>query len=376
MASLMGGGAERQMGLLLNRLDRAHFDPALSLFEKRGEFLSRLADDVPVSGLGKRSARDAPLMVTRLAKQMREVQPDVVFSKVDYTNVVVALAAWLARSDAALVLGEVSLQSGALQNMSYPALRRALLRWSYPRAASVVVSTPGVARDLEELGVSARFDVVPNMLALAEAQDSAAEQQPHPFDGGGAAVVSAVGRLAAGKGHADLLRAFELLRRRRPCKLLLIGDGPERQSLEALAAQLELGGDVAFMGFVENPHAVVAETDVFVSPSHFESFGNAIVEAMALGVPVVSTRVPAGPEWLIEDRRSGVFANAHDPEDLAQKTELVLDDAQLRAEIAAGGRKAARRFDIPTVVAAYEAVFERVAADRVAGRLAGDRDLA
>ncbi len=120
----------------------------------------------------------------------------------------------------------------------------------------------------------------------------------------------------------------------------------ERERLHALARELDLESRVSFMGFVSNPFGLMAQADVFVSPSHLESFGNVIVEAMAVGVPVVSTRVPCGPGWLVDDRRTGVFAEAHSPSDLANKIGLVLDDASLRRVIVAQAGDLAARHDV------------------------------
>lgn len=362
MASLMGGGAERQMVLTLKHLDRSRFEPTLCLLERQGAFLQDLPADIPVLDLRKRAARDAPLLVVRLARVLREVRPDVVFSKVDYTNVIVALAAALARSSAAVVAGETALQSRALENMSHPAVRRALLRWAYPRAARVVAATPGVVADLSDgLRVKGDYEVIPNMLAVAAAQEAAKRDASHPFADDDVPLAVTAGRLAPGKGQADLLRAFAILADRRRCNLLVLGEGPEQARLEALARELGIADRVAFLGFVQNPHALMARADVFVSPSHAEAFGNAIVEAMAVGTPVVSTRVPAGPEWIIEDRQTGVFAAPRDPDDLAAKIELVLDDPELAAAIASRGRLRAADFEEAEVARRFERLFERLA---------------
>ncbi len=349
------------MMLLLKHLDRSRFDPTLCLLERQGPWLDQMPADVPIIGLHKRSRRDAPLLVARLARILNATRPEVVFSKVDYTNEIVALAALAARSKAALIFGETALQSGALENMSYPPVRRALLRWAYPRATTVVVSTPGVADDLERLGIRGTFEVIPNMLALPTAGDAERQKGPHPFQGVEAPLLVAAGRLARGKGHADLLEALAILLRGRDCNLLVLGDGPERKGIETLARSLGIQDHVAFLGFVDEAHGLMAQADVFVSPSHSESFGNAIVEAMALAVPVVSTRVPAGPEWIIEDNETGVFAEPRNPEDLAHKIAYVLDNREVAERIASEGRLAARRFDIAGVVDAYSALFERAA---------------
>ena len=81
------------------------------------------------------------------------------------------------------------------------------------------------------------------------------------------------------KGHADLLRAVSALAKTRPCNLIVLGEGPDRSRLEAVARELAIESRVAFLGFVSNPFGLMAQADAFVSASHFESFGNVLIEA-------------------------------------------------------------------------------------------------
>jgi glycosyltransferase involved in cell wall biosynthesis len=141
-----------------------------------------------------------------------------------------------------------------------------------------------------------------------------------------------------------------------------VGAGPDRQRLERLARGLGIAEHVIFTGFVSNPFALMRRADVFVSASHAESFGNVIVEAMAAGVPVISTRVPSGPETIISDSETGIFANARDPTDLAAKIASVLSDRRAAQAMAARARAAVARYDVRVVVEQYEDLLERVAA--------------
>jgi glycosyltransferase involved in cell wall biosynthesis len=366
MASLMGGGAERQMSLFLRNADRARVELTLCLLVRSGEFLDDVPDDVPVVGLGKRSAADAPALVARLARVMRTHAPDVVYAKVDYANTIAAMAAAVGRCRAPLVLGEESVQSRALAYMNVAPLRRELLRWSYKRAARVVTPSPGVADDLRgPLRIPAGLlEVIPNMVEVETIRRASREPVELPFARGEVPLVVSAGRLQPMKGQVDLVEAIELLNRRRPVNLLIIGDGPDRPRVEARVADLRIGDRVALPGFVANPFAAMAQADVFVSPSHFESFGNVLVEAMAVGAPIVSTRVPAGPEWLVRDGENGLFAQAHDPADLAARIEDLLDDPLRAQSLAARGRATAREYDVAGVVPRYEELFDAVARGR------------
>ena len=250
-----------------------------------------------------------------------------------------------------------------LPTLNRPKFRRALLRWAYRRATSVVAPSPCVAADLrKEVAVRARrFDVIPNMVELAAIRTAGEERPEHPFSGSDLPLVVTMGRLSPEKGQADLVAAAAALYDRNPCNLLILGEGRDCEHLEAMARNLGVADRVAFGGFLANPFGVLAQADLFVSPSYSESFGNALVEAMALGVPVVSTRVPCGPEWIIVDGSNGIFAEPHQPADLARKISLVLRDAALRSALSAGGRETAREYDASVIVDRYQLLLERVA---------------
>jgi glycosyltransferase involved in cell wall biosynthesis len=361
--ALEGGGAERQMLLLLEHLDREAFAPTLCLFSEEGALLDDVPTDVPVVSLGKESRFDAPRVVARLRHLLRRTRPDAVLSKLDYANVVTAFANLLSRTHTPLVVVEEAVQSLELPTQTHPAVRRALTRWGYERATSIVAPSPGAASDLRDnVGVRARaIEVIPNMVEVTTVQRAAATGAPDPFDGSDLPLIAAMGRLVPAKGQGDLIEAIALLRDTRPCNLVLLGEGEDRQRLETMAKELGISDRVAFAGFLRNPFPVLGSADVFVSPSHRESFGNAIVEAMALGVPVVSTRVPCGPEWIVSDGSNGLLAEPWQPADLARQIDRVLEDAALRSALAAGGREAARAYDTERVVARYEALLERIA---------------
>jgi glycosyltransferase involved in cell wall biosynthesis len=351
------------MVLLLEHLDRMRFTPSLCLLRPDGEFLADVPSDIPVIGLGKRSAADAPLLVARLAGVLRRRRPDVVLAKVDYTNIIAALGQRLSGTATPLLLGEESVQSDALARASHARLRRGALRWAYQQSSVVTAPSPGVVSDLIiELGFEPpAFAVIPNMVDIRGIEGRAGEPVGHAFSDSRLPLLLAMGRLSPEKGQADLLVALELLNRTRPTNLLLTGTGPDRPRLESLAARLGIAGRVAFTGYVSNPYALMRQADVFVSPSHAESFGNVIIEAMAAGVPVVSTRAPWGPETIITDGHDGILAAVRAPADLAARIGALLADPQAAQAMAARATVSVRRYDVTVVVGLYADLFERTA---------------
>jgi glycosyltransferase involved in cell wall biosynthesis len=154
-----------------------------------------------------------------------------------------------------------------------------------------------------------------------------------------AVVMGMAGRLEPAKGHADLLRAFAHLAPRNPkLHLVIMGTGQLRQPLEQLRDDLGLQGRAHFLGWVEDLISAMAALDLFVLSSHYEGLGVVLLEALALGRPVVSTRV-GGTQDIIEDEVTGLFTPPHDPAGLAEAVQRLLDDPDLAARLAAAGKE-------------------------------------
>jgi glycosyltransferase involved in cell wall biosynthesis len=166
-------------------------------------------------------------------------------------------------------------------------------------------------------------------------------------------VVGTVGRLAAQKDHATLLRAMSLIRRRATgARLVVVGDGELRDDLTRLAAELDLGDAVTFTGVREDVPDLLASFDVFALPSRFEGFCLALVEAQAAGVPVVATPVGGIPD-AVADRATGLLVPPQDPAALADAVVTLLEDRALAARLAAAARQqACERFDVRLMVEA------------------------
>src|SRR5690606_21887962 len=128
---------------------------------------------------------------------------------------------------------------------------------------------------------------------------SAAPLDHHWFAPDAPPVVVAAGRLGPEKDFPTLIRAFALVRARRPVRLAILGEGGQRRALQALIDELECGNDIQLPGFQSNPYAWMSRAGVFVLSSRWEGFGNVLVEAMACGAPVVSTACPSGPEEIL-----------------------------------------------------------------------------
>jgi glycosyltransferase involved in cell wall biosynthesis len=332
------GGAENAMFMLLESLDREEWRPTLLLDDLPGaEVLAARAAalGVPVRlvgplPLGLEGARGVPA----LARLLRRERPAVFHA---HMSSPIACKWGLAAAVAArvpAVLGTVQVGGYEPPDRSASWQLRALSR-GVDRYLAV---SHGIADELvEQLRWPRRkIDVVYNAVELARIDVEAPPGLREELGGGdGRPLVLMPARLDAQKGHRVL---FEAIPQIPDATFLLAGEGPERESLEALAAQLGFADRVRFLGRREDVPQLLAAADVFVLPSLYEGSSLAVLEAMAAGIPIVSSAI-GGTDELIEDGRSGLLVAPGDAAGLAAALRQVLGDPELRQGLATAARE-------------------------------------
>ncbi|HLY71867.1 MAG TPA: glycosyltransferase, partial [Puia sp.] len=156
----------------------------------------------------------------------------------------------------------------------------------------------------------------------------------------------------------DIVRIFAEVRKKIPSKLLLVGDGPDRSAAEDLCRELNLSEDVRFVGKQEQMEEIIAVADLFLLPSEYESFGLAALEAMAAGVPVISTDVGGLPEINV-DGITGFLSHVGDIENMSRNAITILESDATLQKFKASAAVHAKLFDIHRIVPQYEALYNR-----------------
>jgi N-acetyl-alpha-D-glucosaminyl L-malate synthase BshA len=156
----------------------------------------------------------------------------------------------------------------------------------------------------------------------------------------------------------DIVRIFEIVNKQIPSKLLFVGDGPERSGAEMLGRELGLYDDMRFVGKQEQMEDILAVADLFLLTSEYESFGLAALEAMAAGVPVISTNAGGLPEIAIQGE-TGFLDNVGDIQGMSDHAIMILSDDEVLKQFKQNAAAHAKRFDIHTIVPEYEALYNR-----------------
>lgn len=307
LPSLSGGGAERIVLNLMQGMTERGLPVDLVVAAASGPLLEQLP---PAVRLVELHAARVLKSIVPLAGYLRRERPRVLISSMNYANLIALWAAQLAgRVTPVIVTVHTTLSQSRPQHARLsPALWARLLRIFYPWAASIVAVSRGAADDLARISGLRRdsIEVVYNPVITRDLMKSAAVAPNHPwFEIGEPPVFLGVGRLTRQKDFPTLIRAFAEVRRTRSCRLMILGDGEDRAALTALAEQLGVAQDVALPGFRDHAAGYMARSAVFVLSSEWEGLPTVLIEALAVGIRVVSTDCPSGPREILQDGRLG-----------------------------------------------------------------------
>lgn len=355
IGSLGAGGAERNLLRLAQGLRERGYqptvmtlNPAIADFYPLPEGVQRVAPlpgttasprwfDLPSQWRVRRALRDS-LLATH---------PDVVISFIDTCNVQVL---------SALADGVVPVVVSERTDWRHHALNwrwRALRRWTYPRAHCVVSLARAPVHDA--LGYWPRWrcvyiaNPVPRV-AMPAVTHSSWRRRHH---------LITMGRLVPSKGHDLLMRAFATCAARHPdWELSILGEGPERDRLVALARELSIDDRVHFCGNVSPPFGLLAAADLFVFASFYEAFGMALAEAMACGLPVISFDCPSGPGDIVRHGEDGLLVPTGDVFALTMAMDRLMGDTALRQRMAQQAPEVCDRFEPESILDQWCAVIE------------------
>ncbi len=358
---LVAGGAQRSMIKLASGLAERGRQVDLVLAHASGPFLSEAPDTVRLVDLG---APRVLASLPHLADYLRRERPAAMLS-VLHANLVALWARRLTGIPHRLVVSERNMLSSEVQAYAADMRMRLiplLTRRCYPWADAVVAVSWGVAADLVRYAqLSPRqVRVIYNPIITPGLRQKALEPLAHPwFIPGAPPVILAVGRLAEQKDFTTLIRAFAEVRRSRPARLLILGEGDERPLLEATAQQLDVQDDVGLPGFVPNPYPYMVRAGAFVLSSRWEGLPGVLIEALYCGAPLVSTDCPSGPREILAGGRYGLLTPVGDATKLAGAI-----DAALNGDAPHAPQESWQPYELETVVDQYE--------DALLGDLRGD----
>jgi len=321
------GGVERMVVSLIRGFVDLGRRVDLLLVRSEGPHFERLPGQVNPVRLGTHHTFVA---VPALARYLRRHRPLALLAAKDRAGRAAVLARGLAGTETRIVMRLGTHVSTAMAEKSALArrLRFGAIRRAYPRVDRIVAVSAGVADDTAHIaGIArARIRVIRNPVITPELSASAAVPCDHPWlQPDQPPVIVGAGRLERQKDFPTLIRAFAQVRKKRPCRLVILGAGSGLERLKVLSAELGIAADVDLPGFQTNPYPFLAHAELFVLSSRWEGSPNVLTEAMALGTPVVATDCPSGPRELLDGGRYGPLVPVGDVSALGQAMAKTLD---------------------------------------------------
>lgn len=364
IGSLQSGGAERVMSILANAWAERGESVTLVTFLQPDESSHYKIDDrVNLLKLGllwsSKNFLDSIFSNIRrhrlLRSAIRAQSPDVIISFCDTTNVRTILAT--------LGLGVPIIVSERIDPAKYsiPKAWSLLRKFTYPLADRIVVQTERI-RPFFKGRALRRCIVIPNPVLVTIPEGAGIGTAPRKSN---ALRLLAVGRLDHQKGFDLLIEAFSRINVRfSEWELHIFGEGVERRNLEGLIASKSLQEKVFLRGITKNINAEYLTSDLFVLSSRFEGIPNALCEAMAAGMPVISFDCPTGPKEIIEHNVNGVLVPPEDPDALTAALQNLMSSPSERRRLGKAALELSSKYSLNGILKLWDSAIDDALVDR------------
>lgn len=322
--SLNGGGAQKVVVNLANALVELTGRPIhVVLVKKSGQFLTELREEVEIIDL--KSSRTL-FSIGPLVRYLKTVRPIAIMSSMNYVNIICATSFVFSGKSCRLVLREANVLTvsnrSALELITVHGIIL-LMRFFYKYSNALVLNSKGTLDSLDQYGIIPRDvekHIVHNPITLQQEKEGDSFSPPFRY-------ICAIGRLVYQKGFDILINALVDIADK-SMHLVILGEGPLLSKLVAQANDRGVSSRVHFLGFVSPVSNVLKGAEAFVLSSRWEGFGNVIVEALALGIPVVSTDCNGGPKEILENGKHGLLVNSLDVNALTEGINETLRNAK------------------------------------------------
>ena len=306
------------MADLASSFAKSH-DVTILVHSDTGEYQQNIDQRVSIKSLGSRLPQflkpKTLFCLFGLIRHLQKNKPDIILTTGAQHSVILLGLSKLFRFSSKIVIREtntISVQSHHTQSQ----IERLSL-WAakklYPLAHKVIAPSEGVANDLilHIPKISDKVKTIPNPIDIEDIIEKS--QHPLPNDTNiTSPFILAVGRLVPQKGHADLIKAWAPLHQKQNIELVILGNGPERQKLIALATELGVVDGLHLPGFDLNPFRYMIHCSVFILSSYHEGLPNTLLQAMACGCKIVATDCPSGPREILQDGKFGKLVKIGD----------------------------------------------------------------
>ncbi|SIS82829.1 glycosyltransferase [Salimicrobium salexigens] len=354
MFSLGGGGIQKFVMNIVNNINKEKFDISVALVNKKGVYLNELPNEVKVIDL---KANRVHYSLIPLIKSMNRENPDILFCIGTNINIVGIMAKLVSRNDPKLIIR----QAVDLNKVSTRKINLFLMKRLYPKVDKCVVLTNTMRENITKLIKlpEDKIEVIYNSINIHDISKKKKEVIDESFINIKEPKIISVGRLTKQKNQHMLIDAFNLVLREKKSKLIIIGEGEEKSEIEAKIKENNIQDDVLMLGYKSNPYKYIYNSDIFVLPSLYEGLSNALLEALACDIPIVTTD---NPDFIIKDGVNGLQATV-DKKDIANKITEILTDKSISEYMKSNNKEYMNNFDISNMINRYENLFKETRAN-------------
>lgn len=302
IGSLDRGGAERVFTVIANALSQRGYTVDFIVCTDRLSRQNELSNEMNTILFNRKRLYQAGIPLLRY---LNDQEPDVVLSTLHHTNFLTTLVHHLTGCDSSLLVripNDLTAED-FVDGRYRDRLTQPIARLLYPQADRVICLADAMKQGMQQQFQvpPTKLSTIPNPVDLEELDERGSAFFPeHPFFKQGDPVLLSVGKLERQKNYQLLIKAFEQLTDTHPFRLLILGEGSKREELENLIQAYNLSDRIDLPGEVVNPYPYFAQADLFVLSSRWEGMPNVLLEALALGTTIVSTRCRSGPEELLK----------------------------------------------------------------------------
>ena len=308
MPNMAQGGAEKVVMTLLNGLDQTKFDLYLILLEAKGEFLTHLHTNINIINLNVSHARYS---IFQILKTVRTIQPHILFSSLSYVSLYIGIFKFLFPKNIKFIARESSILSAIHKGFLY----KLLYRLFYHKFDCIIAQSQYMKNDLISFAKipETKITIISNPLDLNKIKQlsSEAAEKIDPEK----KYLIYVGRLSLEKQISDQIEAMQFLK---DYHLLIIGDGVLSSTLKNLAKDKRVADRVTFLGYQDNPYKFIKLAKFLIMTSKYEGYPNVAIEAMSLGIPVISYDMPGGMKDILIDKVNGFLVEQCTSNNLAE----------------------------------------------------------
>ena len=343
------GGAERVISILANAFADKGYSVSLVYFKKKDDFyaldnsINKYYLDIPTNSknfiLGLQNTR---IRILKLREQIKQIAPDAVISFITDINVLTILAA--RKTDIPVIISERTNPFKSIFSYKW----KIAARFLYKYAAKLVLQTSAVKKYYKNIN-DQKIEIIPNPVKEIKSNSKKKEN-----------IIIGVGRLEYPKGFDMLIQAFVQTKAIKNWKLLIAGEGSERECLQRIINKNEVQDRVKLIGLQESMDEIYSNASIYVLSSRYEGYPNSLAEAMSAGLPCISFNCDFGPAEMIRDNDNGILVDAGNIDKLAEEIDRLAFDETMRKKIGEKAIEIRQNLDQAVVRKKWESIFDQL----------------